>query len=229
MKRAIAVILLLFAVSLILLQTGCEKEKIVESTEYVRDVEYVEVPPDTIYQVDTITNHDSTTVTLSDTVTITDTIVQVDYVYDTVRVYDTVETVVNHYDTTVVVDTVETVRCNPNEYLAIAALQYYVDPLVLEFINSEFGYSDGWIFYLSSFQLELTRQSSTTYDIYGYIDYWTPDWSGYYPLEYYWRLTFTGGDPADPQDWQLSDPPTGSPSLTPGIKLIPDATQRSIR
>ncbi|UCD94547.1 MAG: hypothetical protein JSU69_00405 [Candidatus Zixiibacteriota bacterium] len=203
---------------------GCEKEKIVESTEYVHDIVYVELPPDTVIKIDTVFIGDSVTIYATDTIFLFDTVVQVEYVYDTVTI------VQHHYDTTVVTDTVLMSQCDPNEYLAIAALHYYSDPLVLEYIDQQFGYNDGWIFYLSSFQLDMTRQSSDIYDIYGYIDYWTPDWSGFYPLEFYWRLTYTDGDPADPRNWQISEPPAPAPGHQAGIKLIdsPSPKQPSV-
>ena len=237
MSRAIVLTVLLLVLALLLLQAGCDKEKIVESTEYVRDIEYIELPGDTVYRVDTVRDSSSDSVTIYDTVTVTDTINQADtvtlvdtifetnYVYDTVTVIDTVETIQYHYDTTVVTDTVLTVRCDPNAFTAMAAMQYYSDPLVIQFINQEFGYSDGWIFYLSSFQLEVTQVSANVYDLYGYIDYWTPDWSGYYPLEYLWRMTFVGDDPGDPNDWQMAESPSAAPSQQPGLKLIPEAEQ----
>jgi len=202
---------LLLLIAALVGAAGCDKEKIVQSTEYVHDTQYVEQPPDTVFQVDTVYNNDSVIVNHTDTLTVHDTVVQVNYVHDTVTVYQT--------------DTVLTTQCDPNEYLAFSALQYYCDPLVIQFINNEFGLTDGWIFYLSAFQVELTTQSASTYDIYGYIDYWTPDWSGYYPIEYYWRLTYTGGDPADPESWRLDDPPANAPNHTPGIKISEDASR----
>nr|MBN2277397.1 hypothetical protein [candidate division Zixibacteria bacterium] len=207
MKKTLIIAVLLAGFLLFLLVSGCDKERIVESTEYIHDIEYVESPPDTVFMIDTVYNHDSTTVNTTDTVLIIDTVTQVTYIHDTVTVIE------NHYDT------IQVTQYSPNEYLAIAALQYYTDPMVIDFIYDEFGYDDGWVFYLSSFQLDLTRQSSGVYDIYGYIDYWTPDWSGYYPLEFYWRMVYTGGDPADPDNWDLTDPPSSVAVHTPGIKL----------
>jgi hypothetical protein len=198
---------LLFA-AVLLAATGCDKERIVQSTEYVHDTQYLNQPPDTVFMVDTVYNNDSIVVHQTDTVVVHDTVVQVNYVYDTVTV--------------VVTDTVVTTQCAPNEHLAFAALQYYCDPLVIQLVNQQFGLTDGWIFYLSAFQVDLTQQSANVYDIYGYIDYWTTDWSGYYPIEYYWRLTYTGGDPADPNNWQLDEPPGAAPNHAPGVNLITD-------
>jgi hypothetical protein len=222
MARMYIVGTILLIVSVIMAAAGCEKERIVETTEYIRDVEYVELPSDTIYHVDSVFINDSITVNITDTFLIYDTVIQVDHIYDTVPIHDTVTTVEYHYDTTVITDTIMMAQCEPNEHLAIAALQYYSDPLVMEFIYQEFGYNDGWVFYLSSFQLELTQQSVDVYDIYGYIDYWTLDWSGFYPLEFHWRLNYTGGDPADPESWEMTDPPSLAAGRQPGIRLITD-------
>ncbi|MCX6834089.1 MAG: hypothetical protein NTW07_02965 [candidate division Zixibacteria bacterium] len=213
---------------LVLLAAGCDKEKIVESTEYVHDIEYVQLPPDTVIHFDTVRVSDSVTVHDVDTVIIRDTVVQVNHVHDTVivnhtvTVHDTVVTVQHHYDTTVVIDTVVTQQCTPNQNLAYTALEKYSDAQVIDFINQEFGYTDGWVFYLSAYQSSVTPRSASVYDIGGYIDYWTPDWSGYYPLEFNWRMTFTGGDPADPDNWDISEPPASAPSEhAPGIRLVP--------
>ena len=207
----------------IFLIVGCDKEKIVESKEYVQKIEYVELPPDTVFQIDTVLNNDSILIYNIDTIVIYDTMVQ--YSSDTVimvnYVYDTIETIVHHYDTIRITDTVSSVQCNPNEHLAFAALQYYCDPLVIDLVNLEFGLTDGWIFYLSEFQVDLSKQSINVYDIYGYIDYWTTDWSGYYPIEYYWRLSYAGGDPSNTDNWQLLEPPAGvSGDLQPGLELL---------
>ncbi|UCD64817.1 MAG: hypothetical protein JSW34_05120 [Candidatus Zixiibacteriota bacterium] len=222
MRRFVPIIALLAILSLIASLPGCEKEKVVESTEYVRDIEYVELPADTVYRTDTVVSHDSVTVENTDTVIVSDTVVQTDYVYDTVLVHDTVEVVENHYDTVVVTDTVMTVQCDPTEQFAVAAMQYYCDPIVIDAVNQSYGLTDGWIFYLSCFQLDLTKQSSDVYDIYGYIDYWTPDWSGFAAFEFYWRVTYTGGDPADVNNWELGTPPTTAANYQPGIKLMRD-------
>ena len=223
MTRKLLLLSTMTVLALLLLAAGCEKEKIVESTEYIHDVEYIQLPPDTVTVHDTVVVNDSVTVHDVDTVTVLDTVV----VTNTVFVHDTVVTVQHHYDTTVLIDTVTVQQCTPNQNLAYTALESYSDELVIEFINQEFGYTDGWVFYLSAFQCEMTPRSASVYDIYGYIDYWTPDWSGYYPLEFYWRMTFTGGDPADPNNWDISEPPATVPSEhVPGVRVVPNQTAR---
>ncbi len=219
--------------------SGCDKERIVTSTEYVHDIEYIELPPDTVFLVDTLLSHDSVLIYTVDTVVlydttiqiILDTVIQVINVSDTVFIYDTVVTVEQHFDTVIVTDTVLTTQCLPNEHFAFAALQYYSDPLVLNLVYQQFGFTNGWVLYLSEFQSSLSARSSDVYDIYGYINYWTVGWSGYYLLEYYWRLSFMGGDPADPRNWRLSEPPRGASSgPQPGLKLFEDTTHaRSAR
>jgi hypothetical protein len=229
MTRKLLVLSTITILLLVLLSAGCDKEKIVESTEYVHDVEYIQLPPDTVFHTDTVVVDDSVTIHDVDTVIIRDTVVQEIHIYDTlvidhtVTVHDTVFTVQHHYDTTVVTDTLVMQQCTPNQNLAYTALENYCDALVIQFINEEFGYTDGWVLYLSAYQSEVTRQSESVYDLYGYIDYWTPDWSGYYPLEFYWRMTYTGGDPADPDNWEIGEPPAGTPpDRAPGVRLVPN-------
>ena len=234
MIRPIVIIAVLILSSLLLFGAGCEKERIVESTEYIHEIEYIEAPADTVFQIDTVYSNESPVIQI-DTVIVSDTIIEVNNVYDTVLVhdtvvnvqyvYDTVITIEQHFDTTVVTDTVLTIQCDPNEHTAIGAMEYYCDPLVLDFVYSEFGISGGYIFYLSSLQIEITQPGSGVWDIYGYIDYWTTDLTGYSLIEYYWRMTHTGGDPGDPSNWQISEPPVGSSGRQPGIKLAPDAMQ----
>lgn len=248
MTRTILLSASILLLALLLVAAGCDKEKIVETTEYIEQTEYIELPPDTVFQVDTIVVNDSipvqqtdtvyvhdtveTTTTVHDTTWLYDTIEIVNTVHDTTYILDTIAVVVSHFDTVYVTDTVTSYQCSPNEYLAIEALQQYANSIVIDFIYSEFGYDDGWVFYLSTVQSDLTAQSSTVYDIYGYIDYWTPDWEAYYPLEYYYRMTFTGGDPADPNNWDLGDPPAAAPGdIQPGLKMTPPekVSSRSIR
>ena len=47
MIRSAVLITALIILAMILALPGCEKEKIVESTEYIHDIEYVELPADT--------------------------------------------------------------------------------------------------------------------------------------------------------------------------------------
>jgi hypothetical protein len=122
-------------------------------------------------------------------------------------------------DTVTIVDTVATGEGAPNATLAFAALIAYSNPLVMEFINTEYAITDGWIFYLNEHQSEVTVQSPSVYDIYGLIDFWTTDWAGFEALEFYWRMSYTGGDPSDPANWQMSDPPDAAPH-DPGIKVL---------
>jgi hypothetical protein len=220
-KQAILGIAVITILTILLAAAGCEKEKIVESTEYIEHTEYVELPPDTITMTDTVYQYDSVTVHS------VDTIVQNNYIYDTVTITDTIVTVEHHYDTvtstqyiydtTHVTDTVLVSQNEPNEATAAAALHYHSDPLVLDFINQEFGIPDGWVFYVSTYQMEIIQRSAAEWDFAGFIDYWTTDWSGYYALEFGWRLTYTGGDPANPTNWELSEP-----AAAPGLRVLDD-------
>jgi hypothetical protein len=216
LTRVFIIIFLALSFLMFFAIAGCDKEKVTESTEYIHDIQYVELPPDTILITDTLFVGGDT-VNMTDTLYVHDTVVQVNNIYDTVFTHDTVVTVIT--------DTVEITQCAPNEYLALAALQYYSDPMVFDYIYSEFGVNGGWTFYLSAFQLEVTQQSSGVYDFYGYIDYWTEDWSGFYALEFYWRVSYVSGDPAHPGSWEMTDPPTSAPGLTPGLKIIDNSSQ----
>lgn len=189
MTRFVITALLLIVISTLMVVSGCDKERIVEST--IHETEYIELPPDTVFQVDTVYTTDSITIHATDTVT----------QFDTVFIHDTV---LNN-------------QCEPNEYLALIALQYYSDPIVFDYINTHYGISGGWVLYLSAFQTQLTQKSAGVYDIYGYIDYWTPEWDGFEAFEYYWRMTYTGGDPADPNNWDISEPPAMVSGVRPGV------------
>ncbi len=247
-KRTLLATALLLTLAIVIMTAGCNKEKIVEDTQYVHDIEYVTLPPDTIIHFDTVrvkdsvTLHDTDTIIVRDTViqnhTVHDTVVVNHTVYDTVvvnhtvTVHDTVTTVQHHYDTVQLVDTVVTLQCNPNEQLAFSSMETYVNALVIDFINQQFGYTDGWVFYVTQAQSNVVRQSDNVYDLYGYIDYWTPDWSGYYPLEFGYRMTFSGGDPSVANNWQITEAPaTGSPRQPSGIRVVPNAstTQRNMK
>lgn len=201
----------------ILVIAGCDKERIVTSTEYIERVEYVESPPDTILLVDTLLVGDTVIVRVSDTVLQYDTIVQ--------TIHDTIVLIEQHYDTITITDTIANSQGLPNEHLAFAALQYYSNPLVIAYINLQFGYTGGWVFYLSEFQVDLNSGSSGVYDIYGYIDYWTPNWVAYYFLDFWWRLSYTGGDPSDMENWQMSEPPPTASGRPPGLRINQDRMQ----
>lgn len=218
---------------IILLIFGCEKERTITSTEYIHEIEYVEGPTDTVFvfdtlfQVDTLFQQDSITVNTFDTIIIvdtlfefiTDTLAITEYINDTIVLFDTVTIVENIYDTIYVIDTVVTFGCPPYVHFAFASMPYYTDQQVIDFINAEFGYSNGWIYYLSLSMTDVSSPSDGVYNFYGYVNYWTPNWSAYCPLVYYWRMTFLGGDPSDPDSWQLSDPPTGSSGKIGGLRL----------
>lgn len=194
MRKIFAPIVILVLLTFLLL-AGCEKETIITTTETIREIEYVAVPGDTVL------------ITVPRDAQGTDTVIIYDTTFQTIR------------DTVFVTDTVDYMSCVPGEQFAFAALQYYSDPLVITLVNQEFGLTGGWIYYLSQFQSDLSFVSAGTYDIYGYIDYWMTDWSGYYQLEYLWRLTYTSGDPSDPTNWQMSAPYVVS-GREPGMRLI---------
>ncbi|MBU8932803.1 MAG: hypothetical protein KOO62_02240 [candidate division Zixibacteria bacterium] len=241
MQKILAIIGVLVIVAM--LMSGCDKERIVTSTEVIHDIEYVQLPPDTviqydtvsisdpvtIYEVDTVILYDTTSQNVTDTVyqvnTVYDTVVQMTYVYDTIvqvdHIYDTIVQYeyVHTVDTVEVTDTVTNTQCSPNETFATTAMEYHCNPLVLEMINQEFGYTDGWVLYLTEWQVGISQPGTGTYDIHGYIDYWTPDWSAYYPIEYSWRLSYVSGDPAIPTNWQMSEPPTAVAPMEPGVSL----------
>lgn len=301
MRPALVVGALILVLSVLFIPTGCDKERIVTTTEYIEKIEYIEQPPDTVaihdtialiehhwdttlivdtvvqisYLYDTTTIYDTVTLTepyydttilidtvyqtnnVFDTVFVVDTVLQIEYhyetvtvvdtvyltdpvydtvlvvvtdtivtvvnhydttiifdtiyqtdpVYDTVILFDTVVTVQHHYDTSYIVDTVEVSQASPNALMAYTALQYYSDPMVIDAINLQFGIDDGWIFYLSIYTNVVAYPSEGVFDIYGQIDYWTPDWSAFYPFEYLWRMTYISGDPSDPRNWVMSNPP----------------------
>ena len=74
------------ALFLTVLASGCNKERIVESTEYIHDIQYVESPPDTVMVHDTIYRSDSVIVNTRDTVRLTDTLRITNVVYDTIQI-----------------------------------------------------------------------------------------------------------------------------------------------
>ncbi len=221
---------------------GCDKERIVTTTETVHETEYIELPQDTILMTDSffvnttdtfqlistdtffvnttdtfqLISTDTVTINTTDTMTIYDTLHITHILIDTVEMYQTL------YDTVMVTVTDTVVQDNQtaDEYYAYTALQFHTDPAVLQFINSEFGIAEGWIFYLSTFQNTVANPSAGVYDFTGFIDYWVPDWSSYYPLEYAWRVSFNGGDPSNPSNWSLSDPPGVVSGQDAGISLV---------
>ncbi|MFH1373889.1 MAG: hypothetical protein ABII79_08850 [bacterium] len=230
MKKILTIILI---PSLILLAFGCDKERVVTTTEYVHDIEYVEGALDTILlidtlmQVDTIWGSDSTIVYVHDTVIRIDTTVVTEYVHDTVTVIDTVTIYQQVHDTVTIVDTVVSQESEAYVHFAYVALEVQLDPQVINLIYTEYGYTDGWITYLSLAMTYVDNPSYGVYDMYGYIDYWTPDWSGYALFEYYWRVTYQGGDPADPANWSLSEPPAGTAPWPGGLRPATDQEMKA--
>ena len=146
--------------------------------------------------------------------------------YDTTTVLDTITVV----DTIEIVDTITISQCEPFVQFAFAALQYYGNAEILTFINNEFGIDDGWIYYLSITQCDLQSPSPGVYNIYGYANYWTIEFDAYYPLEYYWGVSYLGNDPSDIDNWELTDPSAQTSTLsankTGGIKI---ATERMLK
>ncbi len=244
MRKLLPFVILILSITILY---GCDKEKIVSTSESVHDTEYIQLPPDTVLIADTLYLSDSVIVNITDTMFLTDSIIinNTDTVVfnttDTLTVYDTthithilidtVEIYQNIYDTVTVTvtDTVVQNNVTPDASYAYSALQYQTDPAVIQFVNAEFGVTDGWVLYLSSFQNQVTNPSVGVYDFYGVIDYWTTDWASYYPLEYNWRVSFTGGDPSDPQNWQLTEPPAAVNGNGGGIKFVPNRVSSMLK
>lgn len=214
MKKSLIASAILLPLLIFVLSTGCDKEKTVESTKYVYDTKYIETPADTVFKVDTVYSTDSVNSKTVDTVRVHDT------VHTTVYVHDTVVTVRNHYDTVTVVDTVTQTKYTPSVALAINSMQSQTDPLVLELIYENFGVDSGWVMYLSNSMMDISQVSTGVYDIYGVLEYWTTDWSSYYPIEFYWRMTYKSGDPAIAGNWTMSDPSLVASARQPGIKVM---------
>lgn len=187
--------------------TGCDKERTVTSTEIVHDTKYIELPGDTVYLIDTVSGIDTMIIHDIDTVNRTDT------VHVNIVVHDTVTKIVNHYDTV----TVTVTNFAPTATTAVAAMQALTDPQVFQFAYDNFGMSDGWVLYLSPLQMEVTQSSAKVWDVAAYVDYWTADWSGYYPLEVYWRMTYKSGDPTNPANWTMGDPPAAVSGQPAGV------------
>lgn len=233
MRRAILIGLILLLSLAAFLVASCTREKTLQSTEYVHDIKYVDSPPDTIIRWDTILRADTVKVASKDTVRIVDTVHTTNVVYDTIRVtqlvhdtvrvtvtvHDTVVTVKTHYDTVTVIDTVLKTQTTPNATLAISAMEYQTDPLVYSYVAQNVGDTGGWVFYLSPAQMAVTTVSSGTYDILSYVDYYAADFSGDFPMYVKWRMTYQSGDPTNPNNWQMSNPPGAvSPGLTTASK-----------
>lgn len=239
MKRSFFIVAPVVIFAILILSIGCNKERIVESTEYVYDTKYVESPPDTVFSIDTVFQSDSVIIHDGDTVYRIDTVIQVNQIHDTVLttivvhdtirttvvVYDTVETIRYHYDTVTVTvtvtDTVTKTSYAPSGPTAIVAMQYYTDEILYEYMYDNYDLEDGWIFYLSSYQLYISQASTNVYDIYAYVEYWSSDWYDYYAFEIYWRLTYKSGDPSNPSNWTMSEPPSAVSGHQPGIKAVP--------
>jgi hypothetical protein len=225
--RIVIVATMILLLLIAFLTAGCNKERIVDSKEYIHDIEYVNLPPDTVTVPDTIVRIDSVAVVSKDTVRIVDTLKINTVVHDTIRVttvvHDTVYSVHNNYDTVVVTDTVVRTQCTPNSSLAVAAMELQSDPLVRDFIYQNYGENDGWILYLTPAQMDIAQASANVWDIYAYADYYASDWSADCPLEMYWRLTYLGGDPANADSWSLGDPPTSTSSHRNGISRVSTA------
>jgi len=224
MKKSLfpAALVMLSAI-IFVFSSGCDKQKTVELTKYVYDTKYIQTPPDTILVIDTINHIDTVGGKAVDTIRVHDT------VRTTVYVHDTVVTVHNIYDTITVThtDTVRQTSYAPNASLAIASMQVQTNPLVLDFAYQNFGMSDGFVMYLSNPMMDISQAATGTYDIYGVLEYWTTDWASYYPIEFYWRLTYKSGDPAIAANWTMTDPPAAANNHQPGIKVQPrSATQQ---
>lgn len=222
MKRALFI---MAALLILIMVYGCEKEKIVTNTEIVKETEYIETDPDTVMITDTVIINNSS----SDTIFVTDTVSQTEYIYDTITetetvyIHDTVTVTQTEYiyDTVTVTNTVydTVIQQSADANLAYTSMQSYVSPMVFDLIYSEFQLTDGFVLYLAIGQNDMQNPSTGVYDMFGYAEYWTADASGYYPLEYYFRMTYNGGDPANPANWSITDPPSAINGITGGIHL----------
>ena len=211
MRKPVLIALLMIVVTIAFV--SCDKEKIVESTE-IREV--------TTTIIDTVFVRDTVNTQLTDTVTITvsDTVIQyISQPADTVIQYITVTD-------TVVVGSNGPV---PDVSAAFTAMQAYTDVVVIEAINAELGYTDGWIFYLSAYMSYIAHPSENVWDFSGYIDYWAPDWSDFYAFEYGWRLTYVSGDPEDPNNWSVSEIPAGAPNGASGLKVVDKSVREALK
>lgn len=178
-------------VLMIAISFGCSKERIVESTQYIHDTKYIDLPPDTVLRIDTVFRQDSSLV----------------YRTDTIRVHDTVT----------IRDTVVKSVYAPSAATAISAMEVQTDPLIFAYALQNFGDSAGWTTYLSPTQMAGQEVSTGVFDLYAYVMYWTGDFSGYYPFEIYWRMTYKSGDPSDAANWTMTDPPAATPGKIAGL------------
>ncbi len=189
-----------------------------------------------VVEHDTVLIHD--TIVVTDSIAVFDTIVQVDTIVQTMT--DTV------YQTQYVHDTVTIAGCQPLVHFAYAAMHGWGDIEVIAAVNAQYGYNDGWVFWLSIYMTAIDNPSQGVYDFWGYIDYWSPDWNEFVPFEYGWRMTHLGGDASDPNNWQLSDAPgtgyyappgavmqrpSGAPEAgaTSGLRRVEDNRRRLLR
>ncbi len=196
-------------------------------TTYITQIDTIEIVDtvilagggdDTVWVDTSAIYHDTLmiydTITITDSIAIFDTIFQIDTIIQT-----QVDTV---YQTQYVYDTVNIGGgCEPLVHFAYAALQGWGDVEVIAAVNAEYGYEDGWVFWLSIYMTAIDNPSSGVYDFWGYIDYWSPDWGQFVPFEFGYRMTYLGGDASDPNNWQLSDAPTsgGGTGAAPGIVI----------
>ena len=210
--------LILSAMILILVVwvVGCEKETTTTSSEYHEIVG--QSGTDTVYIADTVIINDPNGTTVYDTTIIIDTIIQNNSQVDTVIQYVTQ------------IDTVYSQTAAPSVHAAFTAMQAYTDQIVIDDITATVGYTDGWVFYLSAYQSYVDNPATNVWDFGGYIDFWAPDFSDFYAYEYGWRMSYTSGDPNDPNNWQMSEIPAGSPAGRSGLKKVDKTEPRqSIR
>jgi hypothetical protein len=223
MKRLVLLGSVLVTFSLLLIASGCNKEKIVENTEYVHDTEYVQLPPDTVTLYDTIRIIDTTTSSDVDTIIVIDTVIKVTTVHDTVVVnhviYDTVRTTVHDTVTTIHHDTVTVTSYRAGKGTAFVALQAYLDANY---------FSGDYVEYLSlasmaaynsanSTTFGVTASGTNSWDVYGML--YSNAEETYYEFEM--LVTYNGsGNPDNLSSWTVDEsvgsaPANGAASLRP--------------
>lgn len=190
------ILLLAFMLLLTAWFVGCEKTTTTTSSEFHEIVGQNQ--SDTVFVHDTVFSNNGNPTT----------------VYDTTFVHDTVVQTVTQ------VDTVTIQSSGPTVYTAFTAMQAYTDAQVIADVNATVGYTDGWVLYLSAYQSYIDNPSTNVWDLAGYIDYWSPDFSDFYAYEYGWRVSYVSGDPGDPNNWQFSDIPAGAPNGANGLKRV---------